>query len=72
MFEIDIHLMHKLHIFPRADFVVQNHEANYLEFCKLNLQVLLGWFQRRKDFVVERIRCIDMTLMGMSAWLNTW
>jgi hypothetical protein len=64
--------MHKLHIFQVRIPWFKNREANYFEFCKLCLQVLSGWFQIRKDFVMERIQCIDMALMGMSSSLNTW
>jgi hypothetical protein len=36
------------------------------------LQVLSSWFQRRKDLIVKRNRCIDMTLMDMPVRLNAW
>jgi hypothetical protein len=35
-------------------------------------RTLCNEFQRRKYLIVERIRRIDMTLMGMSARLNAW
>jgi hypothetical protein len=46
----------------------------HILFCSSSAfrEVLSGWFQRRKDFVVERIQCIDMVLMGISTRLKSW